>query len=92
MNKEKLLRSSLFVSIGITILAVWFKLMHKPGADTLFLVSLFAAIVFIITATLEVSRSEKISRSERIMWIIGFIFLTSIAGLVYVLSARKRVV
>lgn len=91
MNKEKILRSSLFVCIGITILAAWYKIMHKPGADPLILVSLIAGAVFIITAIIEVSRSEKIDRSEKIMWILGFLFLTTIAGLIYVLSARKRV-
>ena len=60
--------------------------MHKPDSDTLLLISLGAAAVFIITAILEVSQSEKIDRSEKIMWIIGFLFLTGIAGLVYMLS------
>ncbi|HSN60986.1 MAG TPA: hypothetical protein VLR49_08630 [Ferruginibacter sp.] len=92
MNKDKILRSSLFISIAIAILATWYKLMHKPGFDSLFLVSIIAGIVFITTAIMEVSRSEKIDRSEKTMWIIGFLFLTTIAGLIYVLSARKRVV
>lgn len=66
--------------------------MHKPGADTLIIVSLIAGVVFMIAAITEVSRSQKIDRSEKIMWFFGFIFLTTIAGLIYVLSARKRVV
>jgi len=92
MIQEKILRSSLFFCIGIAILGSWFKLMHKPGADTLLLLSVIAGVVFIFTAIKEVSNSEKIDRSEKIMWFFGFIFLTTIAGLVYVLSARKRVV
>lgn len=90
--QEKILRSSLFFSIGITILAAWYKLMHKPGADPLLLAGIIAGVVFMITAIMEVSRSEKIDRSEKIMWIAGFLFLTTIAGLIYVLSARKRIV
>lgn len=92
MNKEKILRSSLFISIGIAILAAWYKLMHKPGADSLMLVSIIAGVVFMIIGIMEVSRSEKINRSEKIMWVFGFIFLTTIAGLIYVFNARKRVV
>ena len=92
MQKEKILRSSLFISIGIAILATWFKLMHEPGSDSFLLISMVAASVFIITAILEVSQSEKIDRSEKIMWIVGFLFLTGIAGLVYIFSGRKRVV
>ena len=92
MLKEKILRTSLFISIGIAILATWYKLMHKPGSDSFLLISMVAASVFIITAILEVSQSEKIDRSEKIMWIVGFLFLTGIAGLVYIFSGRKRVV
>lgn len=92
MLKEKILRTSLFISIGIAILATWFKLMHEPGSDSFLLISMVAASVFIITAILEVSQSEKIDRSEKIMWIVGFLFLTGIAGLVYIFSGRKRVV
>lgn len=50
------------------------------------------SLIFIIAAIYEVTQSTKIDRSEKIMWIIGFLFLTTIAGLIYVLSARKRVV
>ena len=92
MLKEKILRTSLFISIGIAILATWFKLMHEPGSDSFLLISMVAASVFIITAILEVSQSEKIDRSEKIMWIVGFLFLTGIAGLAYMFAGRKRVV
>jgi peptidoglycan/LPS O-acetylase OafA/YrhL len=92
MQKEKILRSSLFLSIGVSILASWFKLMHKPGSDFLFFIALIAAAVFIITAIGEINRSEKIEPSEKIMWVFGFLFLTGIAGLVYIFSGRKRVV
>lgn len=92
MQKEKILRSSLFLSIGLSILASWFKFMHKPGADSIFFIALIPAAVFIIIAIGEINRSEKIDRSEKIMWVFGFLFLTGIAGLVYMLSGRKRVV
>lgn len=92
MIQEKILRSSLFLCIGIAIPGYWFKIMHKPGADALIVVSFIAAAIFMIAAITEVSRSQKIDRSEKIMWFFGFIFLTTIAGLIYVLSARKRIV
>jgi hypothetical protein len=92
MNKEKIIRSSLFASIGISILAAWFKLQHQQVANYLLPVALAVGLFFIITAIYEVSQSRKIDRSEKIMWIIGFLFLTSISGLIYVFRGRKRVV
>lgn len=92
MNKEKILKSSLFVAIGIAIFASWLKIVHRPGADSLMMLSFLAGAVFIITAIREVAGSQKIDRLEKMMWIVGFLFLTGIAGLVYVFSGRKRVV
>ena len=92
MNKEKILKSSLFIAIGIAIFASWLKIVHRPGADNLMLLSFLAGAVFIITAIREVTSSQKIDRPEKIMWVLGFLFLTGIAGLIYVFSARKRVV
>ena len=92
MNKEKIIRYSLFAGIGFSILAAWYKLQHRPGADYLLILALAMSLIFIIAAIYEVTQSTKIDRSEKIMWIIGFLFLTTIAGLIYVLSARKRVV
>jgi uncharacterized membrane protein HdeD (DUF308 family) len=65
--------------------------MHKPVGEYLLFASLTLGAVFIITAILEVSRSSKISRNEKTMWIMGFLFFTVIAGLLYLLMGRKRV-
>lgn len=92
MLREKILRSSLFLCVGFSILAMWFKLMHKPGGEPLLLLSMLSAIVFVVTAAPEVMRSAKINFSEKIMWIVGFIFLTAITGLIYVFRARKRTI
>ncbi|MBC7866790.1 MAG: hypothetical protein H7X88_04575 [Gloeobacteraceae cyanobacterium ES-bin-316] len=92
MFKEKIIRSSLFLSIAISILAAWFKLMHEPGADIVLFLALIPSLVFIITASSEVSQSHKINRSEKIMWLFGFVFLTVLAGLVYVFRRRKKVI
>jgi DMSO reductase anchor subunit len=92
MNKEKILKSSLFFAIGIAIFASWLKIVHRPGAENLMLLSFLAGAIFIITAIREVTSSQKIDRPEKIMWVLGFLFFTGIAGLIYVFSARKRVV
>jgi type IV secretory pathway component VirB8 len=51
--------------------------------------------VFVVSALTEVWRSVRINKNEKIMWTIAFIFmgfLGAIAGIVYLLLGRKRIV
>ena len=70
------------------------KIMHLPGADALLIVGIVANVLFIISALSEVWGSQRIHSNEKIMWTLAFIFmgfLGALAGLIYVLLARKRV-
>jgi len=71
------------------------KLLHLPGADQLLIVGMVGNGVFVVSALSEVWRSEKINKNEQIMWTIAFIFmgfLGAIAGLLYIVMRRKRVI
>jgi hypothetical protein len=39
----------------------------------------------------EVNRSTRIPRHEKTTWIIGLLFITVVAGGIYIFSARKRI-
>jgi hypothetical protein len=41
---------------------------------------------------MEISNSKKVTGLEKLMWLVGFIFISHITGLVYLLSARKRII
>ena len=71
------------------------KILHLPGAEQLLIVGMVTTGVFVVAALSEVWRSERIDKNEKIMWTIAFIFmglLGTMAGIVYLLLGRKRVV
>lgn len=92
MKNKQILNSSFILSIVIVIVGAFFKIMHYPFSQLLLIVGLIAMVVFWYIAISEIRSSTKIDGSEKFMWIFGLIFLGSFAGLVYLLSARKRIV
>jgi hydrogenase/urease accessory protein HupE len=71
------------------------KILHLPGAEELLIVSVVSNGVFVVSALTEVWRSIRIDKNEKIMWTIAFVFmgfLGAIAGIVYLLLGRKRIV
>ncbi len=91
MNKAIILYAALIAMLALLLYSIWMRLAHQPAMYNLFVITLIVNLVFMVTAIYEVTRSQKINRSEKTMWVVGFIFLTSITGLVYVFSARKRI-
>lgn len=90
--KKDVLLYSFFVAIFFIIIGAWIKILHKPFADSFLIFGLIAQLFFIIIALKEIYTSIKISKSEKVMWTFGFIFLNTICGFVYLFSARKRVI
>jgi hypothetical protein len=92
MENKQILNISLLFSVIIVIVGTLFKILHYPYSQ-LFLASGFIAmLVFCFVAISEIRSSTKINQSEKFMWIFGLIFIGSITSLVYILSARKRIV
>jgi hypothetical protein len=50
------------------------------------------AITFIALAVYEVIQSSRINMNEKIMWVIGLLFLGIIGSALYWFSGRKRIV
>jgi hypothetical protein len=46
--------------------------------------------VFSVLALLEIHQSTKINFKQKILWTFGFIFFNGIAGIYYLLKARKE--
>lgn len=92
MNKEQILRVSFFIwFVGMLIGAV-LKIMHYSYGGFLLNVSMAFYLVFACMVIYEVLQSDKIERSEKIMWTIGMLFFGAIAGIFYLLVGRKNVV
>jgi hypothetical protein len=92
MKNKQILNLSFVLSIVIVLVGALFKIMHYPFSQLLLIVGLISMLVFWYVAISEIKSSTKIDGTEKFMWIFGIIFLGSVAGLVYLLSARKRIV
>jgi hypothetical protein len=95
MNLGRIVTWSFFISLVLVLVGAFMKILHLPGAEQLLIVGMVTNGVFVVSALSEVWRSERIDKNEKIMWTIAFIFigfLGTIAGIVYLLLGRKRVV
>ncbi len=92
MNTGTLLKASFAVGFLITIIGAFLKLTHAQGAETLLMIGGVSSLIFIVTALYEVNTSKRIESTEKVMWTIGLLLVSGIAGIVYILSGRRRVV
>jgi hypothetical protein len=92
MRNLQILNISFTSSIVVVIVGALFKIMHFPFAQPFLIAGVLAMVVFWFVAMYEIKSSTKIDASEKFMWFIGLIFCGSIAGLVYLLSGRKRII
>ena len=95
MNLGIVVKWSFVISLVLELVGALMKIMHLPGADALLIIGMVANGVFIVSALSEVWGSVRINTSEKVMWTIAFIFmgfLGAIAGILYVVIGRKRIV
>ena len=83
--------TSFIISFILTLVGAYLKINHSEGADTWLTIGIISSIVFIVTAIYEVRTSKRIDQAEKNMWTLGFIFFSSIAGLIYVFISRRRI-
>ncbi len=92
MNKFAFTKTAFYLSIAVTVFAAWCKLTHQIYGETLLIIGFSFSLLFIVLALMEVFSAKHLERSEKIMWLVGFLFITAITGFVYVISGRKRIV
>ena len=92
MENKQILTISLLLSTVIVIVGTLLKIMHYPYFEMLLLTGFISTFVFWYIAILEIKSSTKISGAEKFMWIFGLIFISSLTSLVYLLSARNRII
>jgi O-antigen/teichoic acid export membrane protein len=90
-TKEILLKVSFFVFLIITLIGAFLNIYHWNEAGVIIAIGSFISICFIVLSLLEVVNSDTISQNEKTMWIVGLIVITPIAGLIYIVSGRKRI-
>ncbi len=91
MNKQ-ILTTFYFIGAAVTLFGSMQKILHRPSADLLLQIGFIGLIVFVGLSVYEIMQSKKIEMLEKMMWVIGLLFISIIIGFVYVISARKRIV
>lgn len=92
ITRDFLIRASFFIAITVTIVLAFIDLIDLDKSFPLIITGIIATLTFIVTALYEVSGSHRIHKSEKIMWIVCLILLSNIAGIIYIFSARKRII
>ena len=92
MENKQILTISLLLSTVIVIVGTLLKIMHYTYFEMLLFIGFISTFIFWYIAIPEIKSSTKISGAEKFMWIFGLIFISSLTSLVYLLSARKRII
>lgn len=89
MTREKIL------SLGflIILVAVMLRVLHVGGtlANMTVWLSVIVTLAYVIIAIFEVNNSERITSKEKVMWTLALLFFNVLAGLIYFLVARPRI-
>lgn len=92
LNRYWLLVVLYLLSALITISGAVLKIMHVEAGEVLLVISLFVIVAFMLAAAPEIFRSKQIQTVEKVMWLVAFIFMLSISGLLYLVLRRKVIV
>lgn len=92
ITRNNLFKKVFFIALLITIAGAIMKITHMNGAHILLLFGILSTLCYVVIGICEVNISKRITQSEKIMWTSAFIFLNFLAGLLYLLNGRKRIV
>jgi hypothetical protein len=79
------------------VLLLWgfsFHIVETLGAESFNFVlpiAYFSALIFVVLSVREVLGSVTINKNERLFWVATLILFSMLAGLVYVISGRNKV-
>ena len=92
LSKTQILATTLFMHFVLLFAGTILKILHLPYAEVVLMIMFFAALVFIALAIYETVQSSRIDMNEKIMWVIGLLFLGIIGSALYWFSGRKRII
>ena len=91
MKNSQFLPATYLFNVAVIFLLLAFKIQHLPNIETLFYAATISQLLYAIPCMVEINRSAKIPGYEKLTWIIGMLFITVVAGGIYIFSARKRI-
>lgn len=91
MKNSQFLPPTYLLNLSLVCILTAFKLNHIGNTENLFSAAIITQFLYAIPCMFEIGRSVRIPRHEKITWIIGMLFITVVAGGIYIFSARKRI-
>jgi hypothetical protein len=92
MSRKNILLFSLLFGYFVSFIGAVQKIMHYQFSDLFFFIAFICAVTYIVTAIIEIRQSTRITKVEKTMWTVGLIFMWGIVGIIYLFSARNRIV
>ena len=89
---SKYLPVIMLAAISVSLFSIWAKLTHHAWGDDSMTIALILIIAGVILGLMEVFKSDHIDNTEKVMWTVAFIFITTIGFICYVAFGRKRVI
>lgn len=89
MNKDLILKITFGISLFSGLIGTYLKMMHIPAPIPFILISIIAGIIYSVLALMEIFSFRRINHSEKVMWVVGFLFVNPITGLLYFVLRRK---
>ena len=90
MKKATIYRLSLWIGICLFLIGFYLTRSENILGDFLLGLGSIFALTILVLGLKDVYSNERINSNERIMWLIGFIFILPIVGILYFPTYRKR--
>jgi len=89
-NKVIVYRLSLWIGISTALIGFYLHRTDFILSDLVIAIGSICALIILIFGLIDIFSNNKIKKTEKIMWVSEFIFLTFIAGILYLRSFKKR--
>jgi len=85
-------KQAFLFSLAFYILSILLFVFQAWFAPVLLSISILLSLVWTILVLLEIMRSKLINNSQRLLLVIGIIFLNILGGIVYFYFLRNKVI
>lgn len=82
----------MILSIVMVLVSSWAKITHQAWGDNSLTIALVLYVTSIVAGLYEVWQSNRIDNTEKIMWTVAFVFISTIGFITYLIWGRKRVI
>jgi hypothetical protein len=90
-NNSQFLPATYLFNVALVIILLLFRMQHNPNVELLFYAAMISQLLYAIPCMIEITRSARIPRFEKVTWFLGMLFITVVAGGLYIFGARKRI-